>query len=823
MSVSKEDLDFLNERFSGDEADKMFSAGLLFDTRQSSGSRLIMSSAFIGEQWVIPKDPGFPFIYTGYENSFGKYADSITKSEATVKVIDVISKFMNMPRHIYFYVVQNILTGVYDVIEIQHYESYAETHGYEKPQSMGDMFTPGSIIPENTILASAPTRDSHGNYKMGFNAKMAYVSWSEVEEDGYGISDEFAEKTKFYQIDETVGTINSNSILLNRYGTKENYKAFPDIGEYVKDGILFTNRQLNFAFAASELTEYALTTALDSDSSYPGRGRVIDIDVYINNEDELKNNSNRAQLMHYWNMSKLFHMQIINALEKIVKNKKNKYSYRLQMLYERSLDFMNPDIKFSSNNGVFEFGFIKFVTSYEANLVEGSKITDRSSSKGVTCHIIPKSRMPRDKYGNVADIIQSPPGVPGRANSFQLYEHETNFISFFIRRKMCEAAPFGLEKQFAILYDYIEIIDKEQAYELKMNWSVSSDFDKTEFITDNILNGIYIRKGPFTKTLSYEKICFLYEKYNIHPDRVRVQREIKKHGYDRTLMANLNEDEYYGLFKNKKGELLNTFVSKSDLDDGSYKEIDDEFYVNDETVVKTDHGVYTVKPDKKGIYRNTTSADLDHNITTKKKYLSIKEIDNIISENWTDDTYIVEENDETMVISTLTEEPVIIADKFFVILKHTPESKLSARFIGSTSPLGLPNKTSKTDGNGAISGTPIKYGEMELFNGLIRVDPMMVYRHLSMVSKNPELRSELFNTLLFKDPTKYHDLITPISSTCNDISAKVFFAYNFCLGVEVLEDGEEDIYEPFDNIELTDEQMDMILEKHLILNPVSKL
>src|SRR5574344_2245185 len=130
MSVSKEDLDFLNERFSGDEADKMFSAGLLFDTRQSSGSRLIMSSAFIGEQWVIPKDPGFPFIYTGYENSFGKYADSITKSEATVKVIDVISKFMNMPRHIYFYVVQNILTGVYDVIEIQHYESYAETHGY---------------------------------------------------------------------------------------------------------------------------------------------------------------------------------------------------------------------------------------------------------------------------------------------------------------------------------------------------------------------------------------------------------------------------------------------------------------------------------------------------------------------------------------------------------------------------------------------------------------------------------------------------------------------------------------------------------------------
>ena len=69
MSVEKEELEALNEKFSNtpdkpDNWDRIYCAGLLFDTTKNSGSRLIMSSAF-QEQCVILNNPEFPcWIYS---------------------------------------------------------------------------------------------------------------------------------------------------------------------------------------------------------------------------------------------------------------------------------------------------------------------------------------------------------------------------------------------------------------------------------------------------------------------------------------------------------------------------------------------------------------------------------------------------------------------------------------------------------------------------------------------------------------------------------------------------------------------------------------
>ena len=106
MSVEKEDLEMLNKKFGNtkenpDNWDKIYCAGRLFNTTKNSGARLIMSSAF-QEQCININNPNFPFIYTGSENAFGRYADSITRAENTVRVIAVISKFPTLPRHIYY-------------------------------------------------------------------------------------------------------------------------------------------------------------------------------------------------------------------------------------------------------------------------------------------------------------------------------------------------------------------------------------------------------------------------------------------------------------------------------------------------------------------------------------------------------------------------------------------------------------------------------------------------------------------------------------------------------------------------------------------------
>lgn len=819
MSVEKEELEDLNNRYSNskenpDNWDKIYCAGLMFNTRMNSGSRLIMSSAFL-EQAIIPNNPEFPFIYTGYENAFGKYADSITKSDKNVKVISVISKFPTLPRHIYYYVVQDILTGVYDIIEIKHYESYAEKHGYIKPTTDGDLFVPGSIIPQGKILASAPTRDKFGNYCTGLNANVAYVSWTDVEEDGFGVSDEFAANHTYEQIDELNVTVNRNHIMPNLYGDAEEYKSFPDIGEDAKNGAVCALRQVNYSFTASETTERSLMELLDSDSIIYGKGKVIDIDVFINDEEELKNNECRTQLMKYWMISKIFHQKIIDELGKIVNNKRNKYSYRLKSLYERSKDFMNPDIQFSSNNGLFEFAFVKFTVAEEVPLHEGTKITDRAASKGVICHIIPKAMMPRDKWGNVADIVQSPPSIVGRANSDQAYEVEKNFISFFVRKKMAENAKNGVEKQFAILYDYMELIDKEQANAMRENFDASSEADKVEWIADIISRGIYIRQGP-TNNMSYEQLTMLYDKYKIKPDRVRVQRTIKKHGFTKNMLIDKN-DKHFGLIKNKKGEILNKFITPHDYekDKAKFKEEygDDKYLYSNEFMLPNSNDV------KKDGFRLVQLEE-----ENKVKFIAERRdptIDELIDANWTDETYIVDETEDTLTLSFLTEKPVIIAPKFFLVLEHVPEGKLSARSIGSTNPLGLPNKSGKTENaeKGPYGKSPIKYGEMEVNNALIRIEPNIVFRYLSEVSSNPKLRNELFSNLLFKNPLTFHNIDIPITDKCDNISAKELNAYLFCLGIEVINDKSEDIYSVFDDRDYSDEDFEKIFAEHARLHP----
>ncbi|MGL4949609.1 MAG: hypothetical protein ACRC5M_04445 [Anaeroplasmataceae bacterium] len=817
MSVELDELEEINRRFENtkeepDKWDSMYCSALLINARQNSGSRIIMSSGF-QEQFLIPFTPDFPHIYTGYENAFGRYADSITKSERNYKIKAVISKFPTMPRHIYYYVVQDILTGVYDIIEMTHYESYAESHGYVKPQTKGDMYMPDMIIPEGEILASAPSRDKHGNYCTGVNAKVAYVSWMDNEEDGYVMSDEFAAKTKYVQIEEYTTTINKNTVMLNKYGTDEDYKAFPDIGEDVEGGVVYINRQINYSFAASETTRSSLKRVLDSDIVMHGKGRIIDIDVFINDEEELKNNACRVQLMKYWVISKMFHQRIVDELGKIVANKSNKYTYALQMLYERSKDFLNPNIQFSSNNGVFEFGYINLKTTYESQLREGSKITDRAASKGVVCHILPKAMMPRDKWGNVADICQSPPGVVGRANSDQIYEHEKNYISFHIRMKMAEANKHGVEKQFAILYDYMEYIDKVQADTMRLAFDSLPEISKIEYIADIITNGIYIRQGP-TNNMTYEQICYLYDKYKIKPGRVRVQREIKKHGFNRSLLTN-NTDSMYSILKNSKDEIINKLTTPYNVDNN--KEENKALY-GDNNYAYTNE--FTL-PDEG---ENTRVVSLEDDNVKQLGLIKRKTLEELLDDTWTDETYIVDESEDTITLSFLTQDPVIIASKFYLILEHVPEKKLSARFVGSTNPLGLPNKSGKseTSGNGAYGSSPIKYGEMEVNNALIRIKPSIVFRLLSQVSTNPKLRNDLCYSLLYNDPLRLHNLSTPISDKCDNIPAKEFNAYLFCLGLEVLNDNSEDIYSAFDDREYSDSELEKIFELHSKKHPPSK-
>ncbi len=798
----------MNKTFSGKDIDKAFGIGLYSTQKYNSGSRLVLFNSQ-KQQAVIPCKPEIPRWYTGYEYAFGKYSDAKIQARSNYDIIDMIPKFPWLPRHIYTLVLRDRMTGIYDAMEVTHNINYSETHGQVTKPTEVDMRGQGGTIGVGEYIRKPVTIDDDGNYRYGINAKVAQISLSEVEEDGFMISDEFAEKTKIMQMDEQSMLINNNTLLTNLYGDTNDYKSFPDILEDVKDNILCAERQLNIAYASSEMTNKSLTTRLQSDTIVHGYGKVLDINVFVNNEAELSENFSRNQLTKYWVACKMYNQTIARVLNGIIRVKSNNVTFRLRMMHGRAVDFINPKMRFNFN-GDIEFAYVKILYGRETSLSDGYKLTDRHGSKGVVCHIVPKDFMPRDMWGNVADIVQNAPSVIGRENTAQMYEQELNFISFHVRKQMVEAADQGIAKQFAIMREFMSIVSEDQCAELEKFWKSMNDLDKQEYILNVIAEGLYIRQGPFDDCVTLEKMDELYTRFGVRPERVRIKKEFLKHGMSDIYITEKKQNNLknYAFEVNKHGEIevplgvTKNEVGKDELNIPGYSG-------GNTTYVKgQDDEIRRLEADKKGILHQVS------------KNPNSKSLNDMLKEFWTEETEVID-NGETIVRSYLSRRPVVIGEKYFVILRHVPDGKLSARNLGSTSMLGLPNKPGKQRSNN-FTETAVKIGEMELSNLLLRIPPENVFKFLAGVSKNPVARMKIAEKLLYADPYEMHDIDMSYEDIMDDIPTKVLYMYLFCIGVEFIRDDEDDIYTPFDGKHLTMKQIQEIVDKHALLHPMSE-
>ena len=67
-------------------------------------------------------------------------------------------------------------------------------------------------------------------------------------------------------------------------------------------------------------------------------------------------------------------------------------------------------------------GEVRVVIQTEKKAVVGDKITGRAGNKGIIAAIIPNDEAPKDKQGNLIEIMMNPIGVPSRINPSQLTE-----------------------------------------------------------------------------------------------------------------------------------------------------------------------------------------------------------------------------------------------------------------------------------------------------------------------------------------------------------------------------------------------------------------
>ena len=228
--------------------DQTLGKGLLQPFRATnSGSRAVMQ-ATQSEQELSLLNPEPPIVSTGFENRYMQESSNYILSDRNYVVIDKIYKYPFDKSKMNKYIVilldpdKNYLT----CMERTGYEYITESYGYKIGTSYLDELVVGDVVPSGSVVRSGASTNSHGNWQGGVNLKAIYCAYGPTTEDPVVISHTAAtQKLVSPLFDEVTIMINDNDIMLNLYGEGENttdYKTFPDIGESVKNGILFKSK-----------------------------------------------------------------------------------------------------------------------------------------------------------------------------------------------------------------------------------------------------------------------------------------------------------------------------------------------------------------------------------------------------------------------------------------------------------------------------------------------------------------------------------------------------------------------------------------------------
>lgn len=829
-NISEEEMKYLIDKYSGENVNKLFTTGLLTHPFESSGPRLHMFSVHYA-QHIMLKNAETPRTFTGWENQFGKYLNSFYKSEKSWEIVAKIIRHQSFPEIQYLLVVREMGTNNYDTIKVSHYEKLSDQHGYLRPFSYMDDKVPGNVISPGEFVYKANSLDEFGNYRYGKNYKVAYLLIPEVKEDAIVMSETAAKNTTFDLITKTELIINKNDILLNIYGDLKNYKSFPFVGEDVSEkGILIATRKMDKKNLSADFTDMALMNIYYTDNKFGAHGKVVDIDITVNDVDELQKDLHRQELFELYNDQFRYNQEIVNVLQPIVNDKRNRTTDRLDNTLFNARNYISPNVKYSCNNN-FEFAHITIYTCETQSLTQAMKTTNRCGGKAVVSHIWPDEMMPVDEYGRRADVIASANGIIGRANIHQVFEQHINFSSDMILEKM-KKAPTP-EKAIQIQNEYFKYMSPKWGEYNEEIDKRRTKKDREEYL-ENLYkskNGLYIYDPPAYGAIGWDLIKNLSKKFKIKQSKVKMCKQYKVSPeiaalYDsketikfvKDIMENYTFDSTTHVVKKKEGK-KSVLVREKAFNEYTVDDIERQ-KKNPLKLPAKDYKEnswtddYVWSEDEIGMEdidnASSENSDLVNYINTIQELEGEFEKDDFIlnqikdkSSFDTSKSKVYRLNEDTIVREFVSKYPIIIGDVYLMILKQLPYAAFSVRSLGSMTPLGLPNKSAKKVEVGKPYGdTANQFSEMDNMDLKNLVDPKKVSRFLAVQSTDPQMRSECAQMLLFDDPTKLHDLpYTDDEIDCDTIPARQLVAYLSAIGLEIGDGDEEDPYSFLDDVQ----------------------
>ncbi len=475
----------------------------------NSGSRKIMDNIHQSHALVLSRGE-VPFIGTGYENKFGDYSSSIVKSDRSYTVIAKIPKFSEAPNHHYYLLLADSFSNTLHIVERIAYKYIGESYGYLINNTEMDKYSEQGVIDKDTVLRRSTGFDQYGNKTNGSNLNTIYLCTDNNMEDSLLISDICSEKMKAPFIKKVKRVINENDIPLNLYGNDSIYKVFPDIGEDIKDGILAGFRREDKENAIYTQSVARLQTSMMSDEKIRVTGKVIDINIYTNNPENLASNICNSQFNKYFQDRQRVCIDLVRIVSPFVAQG-YELTYDLQKFFALCKDELSG--KEFIDKRRFSNIVIEFFIMEEKKLDIGDKAADRFGGKGVVSKIIPWQEMPKLPNGQVADIIKNSSTMYGRENAGQVFEVSSNYVSAcildYIREEHIDA-----ETAIDMICRFLNIIAPLEAEELR-KYANSLKHDDFVYFVSTILEMecIYVSALPITDTMTIDKLGLLYEEF----------------------------------------------------------------------------------------------------------------------------------------------------------------------------------------------------------------------------------------------------------------------------------------------------------------------
>ena len=503
----------------------MLGKGLLQPANNTnSGPRKIMQGIH-KEQAIQLIKPEAPILMTGYENQYGKKSSYYITADRDYRVL---AKIYKNPTH-YWILIEDMDNKIVDCIERVGYDYITENYGYTLNNSYLDNLTEGSFIHKNDPIVMPSSFDSALNKCDGVNLTTIYLAIAKTTEDPIVLSQSAADKLKAALYSKIRIVINDNDIPLNLYGDDSNYKSFPDIGEYVKNGIFCAVRRERkddaalYAQSCEKLRQLMMSdeTYISSDN-----GMVIDIDVYCNNIEKLDVMYN-SQIAKYYNLQMQFCKNMVATVNAFMKeHPKYTMSYEMQKIYTKCKNSING-VQFIKDK-VFNNIVIDVMVRAEKPISVGDKITDRYGGKGVISAILPDDIMPKYKrFGeyHTVDAIYNSSTIVNRENPGQSFETEITFIGEKIVEAISEIWPnimnddIGEMVEWAedMVYRYLAILAPKEAEDYKSDVIDKYQNDlsiRKGYIMDIVNNGgIYVVMQPISSNMNIDVLRRLYAEF----------------------------------------------------------------------------------------------------------------------------------------------------------------------------------------------------------------------------------------------------------------------------------------------------------------------